>query len=280
VCRGTCSTLSLEGEPCGVGCGPDLRCEAGLCAPLKPLNEPCASSAECEAELICLGSCRPRRALGETCRFDPDRLSPCEPGLACDVVPFVSGAEGTCITPGEAFSPCRFHWSCAPGLVCADIDWSTFPGAAPPGGFCRPPDGLDANCQPTSYGAFVGDGCGPGVSCREQTRTCQALPQRGESCTPSKQDCTGFGVHCKPTGSGDVGVCASPPGTGDRCAVRLDESRVISIPCATGYCDRDVTLQCRPPSRPTGSVCAEDGECISGRCVPQPDRTLRCAPPC
>ncbi len=280
VCRGTCVAFAGEGEPCGIACAPGLRCEGGLCAPLKALDEACSASDECEPELICLGSCRPRRKLGEACRFDARRLSPCEPGLACDVVPFVDGAEGTCVVPGAAFTPCRFHWSCAPGLVCADIDWAPFPASAPPPGSCREPDGADFNCRPSAYAAFVGQQCAPGLSCRDPVNRCQALPTRGEACTPSRQDCSGFGVYCKPSGGGDVGVCAGPAALGEQCAFRIDASRTVAIPCSAGFCEREVTLQCRPPSRTTGSVCAQDGECISGRCVPQPDRTLRCAPAC
>lgn len=280
VCRGTCVSFAKEGEPCGISCAEGLRCVDGLCAPLKALDEACESSAECEADLVCLGICRPRRKLGETCRFDPARLSPCEPGLACDVVPFVDGAEGTCVVPGAVFTPCRFHWSCAPGLVCADIDWSGFPASSPPAGSCREPDGADFNCRPTPYAAFIGEQCAPGLSCRDTDNRCQALPTRGEPCTPSKQDCSGFGVYCKPSGSGDVGVCAGPAAVGEQCAFRIDATRTVAIPCSSGFCEREVTLQCRPPSRTTGSVCTQDGECVSGRCVPQPDRTLRCAPPC
>jgi hypothetical protein len=197
------------------------------------------------------------------------------------VVPFVDGAEGVCVLPKGEFEPCRYHWSCKAGLVCADIDWSLFPGSAPAmPGLCRPPDGADFNCRPSQYATFIGDQCEPGLSCDQRARKCQALPERGQACTPSKQDCAGFEVYCKPTGSGDVGVCAGPASIGDRCAVRLDASRVVQIPCAEGFCETEVTFQCRAASKPTGSLCAQNGECISGRCVPQPDRTLKCSPAC
>lgn len=277
VCRGTCVSLSTEGESCGIGCRAGLRCENDRCVALKTLGETCTRSSECEDELLCLGTCRPRKKLGEPCGVDFDRLGPCEPGLACDVTPFVSGATGTCIVPRGLFETCRFHWSCQPGLVCADVDWSRFPGAAPIPGFCREPDGEGDNCVQTTYASYVGESCAPGLSCQG---TCRPLPVRGDPCTPSKRNCSGFGVHCKPTGTGDFGVCASAPTQGERCAVRIDASRVISVPCATGSCDTELTQQCRPPSKTTGAKCAIDGECISGRCVPQSDMTLRCAPAC
>lgn len=280
TCRGTCVALALRGEPCGVGCGPGLSCQGGACAAPAPLDAACERSADCEPELICTGTCRPRRKLGEACRFDPDRLSPCEPGLACDVTPFVAGALGVCVTPRAPFAPCRFHTSCQPGLVCADLDWSGFPTAAPPPGACREPDGADFNCPSTPWARYVGDQCAPGLTCRAGENRCQALPRRGEACTPSRQDCAGFEVYCKPTGSGDVGTCTGPAALGDTCAFRLDSTRSLTIPCAQGFCERDVTMQCRPAAKTTGSVCAEDGECVSGRCVPQTDGTLRCAPAC
>ncbi len=278
VCRGTCATLSALGAPCGIGCAAGLRCDGATCTYLKALDEACGSSAECEPELICLGSCRPRRKLGERCSVDFARLSVCEPGLACDVAPFVVGAAGTCVVPRDALAPCNFHWSCRAGLVCADLNWSGFPASAPLPGNCREPDTAQSNCPQTPYASYVGDQCAPGLTCSDST--CEALPTRGQSCTPSKRNCSGFDVHCKPTGAGDVGVCAGAPTIGERCAVRLDASRAVAVPCASGFCDTETTLQCRPPTRTVGSVCREAGECVTGRCVPQSDMTLRCAPAC
>lgn len=280
VCRGTCSSLPKEGEPCAFGCGPGLRCENDTCVALKLQDDPCDSSAECHPDLICTGTCRPRRKLNESCAFDPARLSPCEPGLACDVVPFVNGATGTCVRPKAAFEKCRFHWTCQPGLVCADIDWNGFPDMTPGEGACRPPDDRDFNCPKTQYARYVGDQCSPGLTCDQTSGRCGSLPKLGENCTPSIQNCEGYGVYCKPTGGGDTGTCTGPAAQGDRCAFTLDANRTVSIPCSSGYCDRTSTQQCRPPSKPTGALCEEDGECITGRCAVQQDRTLRCATAC
>lgn len=281
VCRGTCSSWPKEGEPCGFGCAPGLRCNASdTCVPLALQDDACTSSAECHPDLICLGTCRPRRKLNESCSFDADRLSPCEPGLACDVTPFVDGASGTCVRPKAANQPCRFHWSCQPGLICADLDWTNFPSQAPPEGACRPPDGPDFNCGRSQYLRYVGDQCQPGLSCRQDVAKCQALPALGQACTPSLQNCGGFQVYCKPAGSGDVGTCTGPAGVNDTCAFQLDASRTVSIPCSAGWCDTETTLTCREASRVEGQECTVDGQCLSNRCVPQADRTLRCAPPC
>ncbi|MDP2271390.1 MAG: hypothetical protein Q8K32_11705 [Archangium sp.] len=279
-CQGTCITLSQLDEPCGIGCAPGLRCDGTRCTYLKTLDETCTTSVECEPDLICLGSCRPRRKLGERCRVDLDRLSPCEPGLACDVVPFVDGLEGTCIVPRGESADCKFHWSCRAGLVCADLSWVGFPASAPAAGSCRAPDGEQFSCPQTAYAAFVGDQCAAGLTCRDTTNQCSTLPERGQSCTPSKQNCSGFQVSCKPSGSGDVGVCTGPASEGETCAVRIDASRTVAIPCASGFCEKEVTLRCRAPYLRLNSICKEDGECLDGRCVPQADMKLRCAPPC
>ncbi len=281
VCLGTCSSWPREGDACGFGCGPDLRCTSqGTCAPPLPVDAPCRASAECEPDLICLGTCRPRRALGEPCQWDPDRLSPCAPGLACDVAPWVQGAWGQCVTPRPSGARCHYHWSCGPGLVCADMDWSAFPSAAPGEGACREPDLEHANCPFTPYAHYVGDQCGAGLACSAISKTCEHLPAQGETCTPSTQDCAGFQLACRPSGSTDTGLCAGPVEVGGRCVFVLDGARTIEVPCATGACDVAGSGTCRPPSRSTGAPCTRDGECLSGRCAVQQDRTLRCAVAC
>ncbi len=282
VCRGTCSTSPGLGEGCAFGCAAGLICGTdGGCQPPRPQDDACDTSAECAADLICLsGTCRPRRKLGEVCAWDLDRLSVCEPGLACDVMPWVQGATGTCVRPRASGETCRYHWSCAPGLVCADINWAGFPRTLPPEGFCRVPDGLDFNCPRTQYARFVGDQCEPGLACRQDTGKCRPMPVQSDPCTPSVQNCNGYGIYCKPTGSGDTGTCTGPAAVGERCAFVVDAQTTVTIPCSAGACDRVSTQTCRPPSKPVGALCAEGGECLSGRCAVQQDRSLRCAEAC
>lgn len=290
VCKGTCSSWPVAGEPCAFGCAPGLFCDDqgtptdpndDRCRAPRALNEACADSAECESELVCSGTCRPRAKLGEACRFDASRLSTCEPGLACDLTPYVSGELGTCVVPRAAGGRCKFHWSCAPGLVCADLIWAGFPQAAPAQeGFCRPPSEEGVNCPYTPYALYVGDQCIAGTGCVEATSKCTAAPRLGQGCAPSQQNCAGAEVYCKPTGSGDVGTCTGPVSVGDRCAFDLDATRSVTIPCRTGYCDTSGTQACRAPSKQLGAICASDGECVSGRCAVQEDRTLKCAPAC
>jgi hypothetical protein len=290
VCLGTCSSWPVDGELCAFGCAPGLYCDDqgtptngndDRCATPKPLDATCTDSNECEPELVCVGTCRPRAALNEPCRFDFSRLSTCEPGLACDITPYVSGEVGTCIVPRGEGGRCKFHWSCSPGLVCADLLWTGFPASAPVDqGFCRAPSEQDVNCPYTRYALYLGDQCKAGTGCESSSSKCKVAPKLGEPCAPSQQRCQGLNVFCKPSGSGDLGTCAGPAGIGDRCAFSVDANRTVTIPCRTGFCDATGTQACRAPSKQIGTLCASDGECISGRCAVQEDRTMKCANAC
>jgi hypothetical protein len=287
VCAGTCSSYSADGEPCAFGCASGLRCDDqgdmdpnnDVCRPVKQVNEPCTASAECAPELQCNVTCRPRGKENEACRFDAERLSTCDPGLACDVVPYVDGLVGTCVRPKDAFEACRFHWTCRSGLVCADIDWTGFPMISPGMGSCRPPGAEGSNCLPSAYSVFVGDPCQSGTRCNATTKKCTAIPKLGDPCDPTSQTCAGVNVFCKPSG-GDMGNCTGPASQGDRCAFSIDAAHSVTIPCSTGFCDIESTLSCRAPFRALNELCNEDGECMSGRCAVQQDRSMRCAIAC
>jgi hypothetical protein len=281
VCKGTCVAFPQAGEPCAFGCAPGLYCDGDdRCAKPKGLHAACSQSAECEADLYCQTTCRRRGQAGEACVFDPQRLSTCEPGLACDVTPYLAGAVGTCVKPKEKGAPCRFHFACAVGLVCFDLDFTGFPDRMPAEGFCHPVAALDTNCPFTPYAVFLGDQCEPGTQCSAQSRKCAFQPSLGEACTPSSQSCAGLDVYCKPSGSGDLGTCSKPPQVGERCAFALDATRRVSIPCASGFCDTQSTLSCWAPNKQLGQPCTVDGECLSNRCAVQQDSSRRCTEGC
>lgn len=289
ACRGTCSSWPQEGEACAFGCAPGLFCDGkgtqalddDRCTTPRELNGPCSSSRECAPRLVCeAGRCRARGKAFERCAFDPDRLSSCDPGLACDVVPFVEGQVGTCVVPQDEGGSCRFHSSCRAGLICADIDFTGFPQQTPGLGFCRAPTPRGGRCLFTAYARFVGDACAAGTVCQELSGTCEAAPGRSEPCAPSSQGCAGVGLYCKPSGGGDLGTCTGPPSVGERCAFRVDAQKVVTIPCSSGWCDGESLESCREASRALGQECSQDGQCQSGRCAVQPDSTLRCAPAC
>lgn len=287
VCLGTCATFASEGEPCAFGCAPGLWCDGkgtsgatdDVCAPLKALNEPCGASAECEPELVCKTTCRPRGKKGEACAFDRDRLSTCEPGLACDVTPYVQNEVGTCVERMPLFGRCRFHWSCEPQLVCLYLQFDDFPSSAPKErGSCQPPGSVDNACPFTPYAQYLGDQCGAGTSCNASTNTCKAAPRLGDACSPTAQDCVGVDVHCKPM-TAEQGVCTGPAGLSDRCAASLGAG-AVQIPCSVGWCDTQSTQTCRAAYKRLNEECEVDGECLSGRCAVQQDRSLRCAEAC
>lgn len=288
VCKGVCSSWPQVGENCGFGCSPGLVCDdQGTMDPVDDrciaphgLGEACRSSLDCAPDLVCGGTCHARAKAGEKCTFDKDRLSTCDPGLACDVTPFVMGAVGTCVVPQDMNARCQFHWSCKPGLVCADLDFTPFPGGSPTPGFCRKPSEPNTNCPATQYQLYVGDQCGQGTICQRDTKKCAPKPKQGDECTPSTQSCVGVGIYCKPNGSGDLGRCTGPASTGERCAFDLDATRKVTIPCSSGYCESVNTLSCQPASKPMGALCSEDGECMSNRCAVQQDRTQKCAQAC
>ena len=250
------------------------------CIEPRALNEPCLKSLECAADLVCSGTCRARSKAGEACAFDANRLSTCDPGLACDVTPFVMGAVGKCVTPQPSGSRCQFHWTCMPGLVCADLDFTGFPSSSPAPGFCRKASEPNTNCPATQYQLYVGDQCGQGTICNRDMKKCLPPPKQGDDCTPSSQSCVGVGIYCKPNGAGDVGRCTGPASTGERCAFEIDPTHKVTVPCSSGYCDTVTTLSCQPASKTLGALCAEDGECMTNRCAVQQDRTLRCAQAC
>ncbi len=290
VCDGTCTSYQGETQPCSFGCAPGLRCDDkgtmstndDVCVALKGVNEACASSVECQPELNCNVTCRPRSKLNEMCWFDADRLSTCDPGLACDVVPYVMGLTGTCIQPKKEFEPCRFHWSCQPGLACSDIDWGGFPMASPGPGVCRKPAGEGDNCIPTIYAVYVGDQCGPGLSCTQKNGgTCTKLPSmNGDACEASSQTCAGVGLYCRPASVG-MGTCGGPANIGERCAFTIDATRTVQIPCSAGYCDATgPTQSCRAPHIPDMGECDEDGQCMSGRCAALEVQVKKCYPAC
>ena len=135
-------------------------------------------------------------------------------------------------------------------------------------------------CSFTPYQIYVGDPCGGGLSCTSDG-VCAARPERGQGCNAYAQNCTGQNVYCKPSESDpSLGTCTGPAAQNDRCATQLASGGVVSIPCDTGYCDTEGTLKCLPPSKSLGQECASNGECLSGRCAVQEDRSLRCAAAC
>jgi hypothetical protein len=147
-------------------------------------------------------------------------------------------------------------------------------------GTCDSPGAIDAQCTFSTWAAYLGETCAPGLTCTSQN-LCEERPTLGEACSPLTQDCAGNGVHCKPSQvNPESGTCTRAAALNEPCAARLDANRVLQIPCEVGWCDTDSTLMCQPASRALGQECRSDGECLTGRCAVQEDQSLRCAEAC
>jgi hypothetical protein len=287
VCKGTCSSLGQPGEPCGFGCAAGLYCETqgtqatidDGCAPGKAQDAPCGTSRECQAHLWCAGTCQPLGGIGAPCKDDPDRLTTCDQGAACDLMPF-TGSVGQCVARAGLGGSCQYHWTCQPELVCHGLDLAQFPFAPPPQpGSCGPPSAQGTTCGYTRYAFYVGDSCASSLTCLSEG-TCGTRPSLGEPCDPATQACAGLEVYCKPAGTSGEGQCTGPANEGDRCAFPLDATRVVQIPCKRGYCDADGSQTCKPADKALGQECTSNAECLSGRCTVQEDQSLRCAQAC
>ncbi len=151
------------GERCpqidtGGFCGDGLVCIGDICERRRDVDEPCASSAECAAELSCAvdpsgtgRTCRPRKAEGEDCT-----TTECGDSLYCEYV----GAETATCQPrkAEGATCAQDSAECQVGLTCVPTSVAS--------GVCRPPIARgepcwiartgDAPCEPSSW-------CGPVV---------------------------------------------------------------------------------------------------------------------
>jgi hypothetical protein len=287
ACLGGCASLGQLHQACGTGCDPSLYCDTHgspnpvdfTCETPQPSGATCATSAECAADLYCVGVCRPRGAQGDPCVFDSLRLSTCAPGLACDVTPF-TGQTGTCILPRAKEGACQFHWSCQPGLACSFLNYAGFPQNAPPPGLCGPMEPVGTACDYSTYANYLGTECQAGAVCGADGK-CDVIPQLGQNCIPSAQACAGDQVYCRPSGpTSDTGTCTGPSSVGQRCAFQIDANNTVQIPCVNSYCEAQNTFVCLAANTANGAICTQDGECTSGRCAVQQDRTMRCEPAC
>lgn len=283
TCGGVCTPFYEIGAVChDGGCDPAVSfCDAitNTCTPLRGEGGGCNSAAECEPALDCRGGqCLPAPPAMVPCVFSLDRLPYCAAGLACDVAPYVE-TTGLCVTRKAEGESCAYHWSCRAGLVCADMDWSPFPDDAPGRGRCSKPKKEGERCSFTPFALYVGEECGPGLTCDPVTNSCVRRPHEGEPCSLQAQNCIGEGIHCKPTETGG-GICGIAPGIGEGCNIDLGEGQFpLVLPCRDGYCDPDSGV-CTPANAQEGQVCVADAQCLTGRCVAQDDQTLRCGKRC
>lgn len=283
TCGGVCTPFYGIGEVCnGGGCDPAVSfcdTQTSTCTPLRPEGGGCDSAAECAADLDCRGGqCLPAPPVFAPCVFSAARLPYCAAGLACDVAPYVE-TSGECVTRKAEGEGCAFHWSCKAGLVCSGMDWAPFPDAPPGRGVCRKPRKEGESCSFTQFAIYVGEECAPGLTCDATTETCVPRPHEGERCSLQAQNCIGEGIFCKPEETGG-GICGLAPGIGEGCNIDLGEGQFpLVLPCRDGYCDPDSDV-CTPANASEGEPCTADTQCLTGRCVVQQDKSLKCGKRC
>lgn len=281
ACGGACTPFSKVGEPCSGVCDPTQGyCDtvSRFCVALQAEGGTCKDSSNCVAATDCQGSvCLPPPPPEAPCAFSWNRLPYCGAGLACDVVPYVDKNPGTCVIRRSEGEACKYHWSCRAGLVCAGMDWSPFPGKPAGPGTCKKPLVEGAACSYTRYAIYVGDECASGLSCDAKEKKCRRRPKNGEACTVDVQNCVGDNVYCKPDETG-AGKCGAAPGIGETCRIEL-QTFPLTLPCRDGYCDTD-TKVCTAANAREGAACYSNAQCLTGRCVVQQDKSLKCGKRC
>lgn len=135
-------------EP-GTGCGPDLRCVAGVCTARPGVGEPCGLG--CDAALSCVsGTCVMDAALGERCDPSSAAAPACADGTYCDSTRICRAT----LADGEF---CNDVWECEGGFCVEHV----CTGLPTEGERC-----LDRLCGPLLT-CSVADVCiaGEGVGC-------------------------------------------------------------------------------------------------------------------
>jgi hypothetical protein len=143
--------LAPTDSPCG-------RCVAST--PGKPAGSACASSRECDVELVCLAKqCAPASAEGGACANDLD----CQGYLVC--------IAQVCRKSLDAGQPCTRHGECGIWGSCGTAKVCIADTVVGPGQRCgKRPDG--------SY-----DICGQGATCDTDKELCVAAASEGSACT-------------------------------------------------------------------------------------------------
>lgn len=258
------------GRACPVSepCGEHLRCVEGVCRPVFPADERCATAgALCEGGQVCASAgldvtrCAPPLPEGADC-WSQTLSPPCAEGRAC--------TWAGCAAPLPRGAPCTDFGgpsSCERGLHCID---SVCALAGVEGGVCGRSGAL----------------CFAGLACDEAGRCVQPDAALGERCDPTAgvrcgrpNEC--YEGVCRTSGRGAFCLDASHCPDGWRCPDRVcvppaTLERVCGTPGAScrgdEVCEQGV---CRAPGRcPDG--CPEGALCVAGQCVPPGARAGRC----
>lgn len=235
------------------------------------------------------------------CQADVD----CAGGWECRDFAFDPDSQGYCVKPCEADSDCLFGDVCDNEGFCVEPCDLTAPVCRDPKYHCQrwnmTPEDHQGICQPASpcdssldCGATFDQclssvvvGAGAGDSLEVDQSVCMgscAGSECGEgyTCLPDALNLTGLPSDFAPE------VCVPRCGQGNACPngfrCLLDALQEIN---PTGHYEENDTKFCVPGLSGVGLPCRSDLDCVTGRCVAQPGRTLpdgspllTCALPC
>lgn len=256
----TSCLLGLAAERCGTGVR-NPACEllfkgtvgnGGACRSDIECASPGASCTPGDCgESCCLGSCQPRRRLGETCI----ELFECEPGLMCS-------GQGRCVT-GDIGTRCT---------SVGDCDWSAWCDLGSQ--ICRADAQEGQLCQ--NFTQCGGETFCVGLFRQVQSPRCERVTYAGAPCDG---DCFG-NFYCKMPPSG-LGQCTPLPQLGEACSA--------FVPCAgaTNLCEAGICVTrsggdapCTDGTCLPGMFCAPRGGGGAAVCQsPMPDGAQGCRRP-
>ncbi|HSR97995.1 MAG TPA: hypothetical protein VLM79_13135 [Kofleriaceae bacterium] len=221
----------------------------------------CAAGCS-SADACCLGTCQPRRRMGQSCSFSSD----CEPGFEC---------HDTCVS-GDSGTPCASDDHCDPGAWCnsgrcaddlapdAPCHRATQCGGETTCVGLSVIDSRPGKCLRISHaGDHCDDLCFGNLYC-DASGTCRDLPTVAQSCTASGS-CRGIDTFC------NAGQCALLGILGATCT--------NSGACRRGsFCSSELGTSpatCVPPGNP-GQSCTAPDHCESFLCSGSTGRLGAC----
>lgn len=234
-CPGMCRPYAATGGACDLPrCGPADYCDPNTlrCRSRKELTEPCASTGECRASLVCERTvvatppaiCRAPGSIGQPCTSSPFAHT-CELGLYCDT----SGATPVCGRRAAEGEPCAVSPGCADGFQCV--------GRANGGAVCSRPLAAGQPCEPEPKAGVPG--CALDTVC-DAAKICRnAGDATGHPCI-STADCSTNGFSADLYCDAYSKSCGKRVGLGQSCTPPPEGG---AEPCDGAQCNR-TTFSC------------------------------------
>ena len=258
--------LTVPGQPqCAHNSDCPEACVNGSCAEYARLDGPCSETADCQANLACVGGKLCKLNDGETCFENADCVDVCINGMCSPI----SGVDGGC----DETADCQADLTCVGGVTCKLDDGQTCGSNADCtnvciDSVCAPPSGAGGSCDETAD-------CQTNLTCVDST-SCRL--NDGQTCA-ANSSCVDVCINsvCAPA-SGADGACdetadcqanlACVGGTtcklnnGQSCSINSDcANTCIAHVCAAlagggVACDAGDNNDCQLPLVCSGSVCA------------------------